>query len=49
MVSGILQRRARAGGAGLAMLPMYVGFLGLVDDGHTYSVLLRPMSWPLPF
>ena len=29
-------------GAGLAMLPMYVGFLGFVDDGHTYSALIAP-------
>ena len=29
-------------GAGLAMLPMYLGFLGFVDDGHTYSALIAP-------
>ena len=29
-------------GAGLAMLPMYVGFLGFVDDGHSYSMVIAP-------
>ena len=29
-------------GAGLALLPMYLGFLGLIDDGHAYSVLIAP-------
>jgi CDP-diacylglycerol--serine O-phosphatidyltransferase len=29
-------------GAGLALLPMYLGFLGLIDNGHTYSVLIAP-------
>jgi len=29
-------------GAGLAMLPMYIGFLGIVDDGHTYSEFIAP-------
>jgi CDP-diacylglycerol--serine O-phosphatidyltransferase len=24
------------------MLPMYIGFLGVVDDGHTYSVFIAP-------
>ena len=29
-------------GAGLAMLPMYLGFLGFVDDGHSYAMLIAP-------
>lgn len=29
-------------GAGLALLPMYLGFLGLVDDGHDYAVVIAP-------
>lgn len=29
-------------GAGLAMLPMYLGFLGLVDDGHQYALIFGP-------
>lgn len=29
-------------GAGLAMLPMYLGFLGLIDNGHHYAVLIAP-------
>lgn len=29
-------------GAGLAMLPLYLGFLGLVDDGHAYAALFAP-------
>jgi CDP-diacylglycerol--serine O-phosphatidyltransferase len=29
-------------GAGLALLPMYLGFLGFIDNGHTYSVLIAP-------
>jgi CDP-diacylglycerol--serine O-phosphatidyltransferase len=29
-------------GAGLAMLPMYVGFLGFVDDGHSYAMIIAP-------
>jgi CDP-diacylglycerol--serine O-phosphatidyltransferase len=29
-------------GAGLALLPMYIGFLGFVSDGHTYSGLIAP-------
>ncbi|MGB8314455.1 MAG: phosphatidylcholine/phosphatidylserine synthase [Aestuariivirga sp.] len=31
-------------GAGLALLPMYAGFLGVVDDGHTYSMLIAPYT-----
>lgn len=29
-------------GAGLAMAPMYLGFLGLIDDGHPYAPLFAP-------
>lgn len=29
-------------GAGLAMAPMYLGFLGLIDDGHPYALLFAP-------
>lgn len=29
-------------GAGLALLPMYLGFLGIIDDGHNYAILICP-------
>lgn len=29
-------------GAGLAMAPMYLGFLGIIDNGHTYAVYIAP-------
>jgi CDP-diacylglycerol--serine O-phosphatidyltransferase len=29
-------------GAGLALLPMYLGFLGIIDDGHDYAILIGP-------
>jgi CDP-diacylglycerol--serine O-phosphatidyltransferase len=29
-------------GAGLCLLPMYLGFLGLVDDGHRFALLIAP-------
>ncbi|WP_373503548.1 CDP-diacylglycerol--serine O-phosphatidyltransferase [Aestuariivirga sp.] len=29
-------------GAGLALLPFYLGFLGLVDDGHDFAILIGP-------
>ena len=29
-------------GAGLAMLPMYLGFLGIVEDGHRFAFLFGP-------
>lgn len=29
-------------GAGLALLPMYLGFLGIIDNGHHYAVLIAP-------
>lgn len=29
-------------GAGLAMLPMYLGFLGIVDDGRGFAILFGP-------
>jgi CDP-diacylglycerol--serine O-phosphatidyltransferase len=29
-------------GAGLSMLPMYLGFLGAIDDGHPYAWLIAP-------
>jgi CDP-diacylglycerol---serine O-phosphatidyltransferase len=31
-------------GAGLALLPMYLSFLGLVDDGHNYAFLIGPYT-----
>lgn len=31
-------------GAGLAMLPMYLGFLGVIDDGHAYAWLFAPYN-----
>jgi CDP-diacylglycerol--serine O-phosphatidyltransferase len=31
-------------GAGLAMLPMYLGFLGVVGDGHQYAWLFAPYN-----
>ena len=29
-------------GAGLALLPFYLGFLGLIDDGHGWSLVIGP-------
>jgi CDP-diacylglycerol--serine O-phosphatidyltransferase len=29
-------------GAGLALAPMYLGFLGIIEDGHAYSVFVAP-------
>ena len=29
-------------GAGLAMVPFYMGFLGLIDDGHRFGWLIAP-------
>lgn len=29
-------------GAGLALLPFYLGFLGLIDDGHGWALLIGP-------
>lgn len=29
-------------GAGLALAPMYLGFLGIIDDGHNYAMLICP-------
>ncbi|CAN5452222.1 phosphatidylcholine/phosphatidylserine synthase [soil metagenome] len=29
-------------GAGLALAPMYLGFLGLVDDGHQFALVILP-------
>jgi CDP-diacylglycerol--serine O-phosphatidyltransferase len=29
-------------GAGLALLPFYLGFLGLIDDGHGWSLAVAP-------
>ena len=29
-------------GAGLALLPFYLGFLGIIDDGHSYAILIGP-------
>jgi CDP-diacylglycerol--serine O-phosphatidyltransferase len=29
-------------GAGLALLPFYLGFLGLIDDGHGWALVIGP-------
>ncbi|MFN4142353.1 CDP-diacylglycerol--serine O-phosphatidyltransferase [Aestuariivirga sp.] len=29
-------------GAGLALLPLYLGFLGVIDDGHGWALLVGP-------
>lgn len=29
-------------GAGLALLPFYLGFLGLIDDGHSWALVIGP-------
>ena len=29
-------------GAGLALLPFYLGFLGLIDDGHGWALIIGP-------
>ena len=29
-------------GAGLALLPFYLGFLGLIDDGHGWALIVAP-------
>lgn len=29
-------------GAGLALLPMYLGFLGILPDGHPYAMVIAP-------
>ena len=29
-------------GAGLVMLPMYLGFLGLIDNGHKFAMMIAP-------
>ena len=29
-------------GAGLALAPMYLGFLGYIDNGHTYALFIAP-------
>jgi CDP-diacylglycerol--serine O-phosphatidyltransferase len=29
-------------GAGLALLPFYLGFLGVIDDGHDFAILVGP-------
>jgi CDP-diacylglycerol--serine O-phosphatidyltransferase len=29
-------------GAGLALLPFYLGFLGLIDDGHGWAMVIGP-------
>jgi CDP-diacylglycerol---serine O-phosphatidyltransferase len=31
-------------GAGLALAPMYVGFLGHVSDGHPYAIIIAPYT-----
>ena len=37
-----LHRRAGAGGGGLAMAPMYLGFLGVIGDGHDIAWFVLP-------
>ncbi len=29
-------------GAGLALLPLYLGFLGIIDEGHRYAIVIAP-------
>jgi CDP-diacylglycerol--serine O-phosphatidyltransferase len=36
-------------GAGLAMVPMYLGFLGLIEDGHEFAVLIAPYTVGIAF
>ena len=31
-------------GAGLALAPMYLGFLGYIDNGHTYALFIAPYT-----
>ncbi len=31
-------------GAGLALAPMYLGFLGYIDNGHAYALLVAPYT-----
>jgi CDP-diacylglycerol--serine O-phosphatidyltransferase len=40
--SGFFSGAPAPAGAGLAMAPMYLGFLGLIDDGHPIALLFGP-------
>ncbi len=40
--SGFFTGAPAPAGAGLAMLPLYLGFLGVIDDGHNYAVFIAP-------
>jgi CDP-diacylglycerol---serine O-phosphatidyltransferase len=40
--SGFFTGAPAPAGAGLAMAPMYLGFLGLIDDGHPFAPLFAP-------
>ncbi|MGQ0485575.1 MAG: CDP-alcohol phosphatidyltransferase family protein [Hyphomicrobiales bacterium] len=40
--SGFFTGAPAPAGAGLAMLPLYLGFLGVIDDGHKYAMFIAP-------
>lgn len=40
--SGFFTGAPAPAGAALAMLPVYLGFLGVIDDGHKYAALIAP-------
>lgn len=40
--SGFFTGAPAPAGAGLALLPMYLGFLGLINDGHDYAFVIAP-------
>ena len=40
--SGFFTGAPAPAGAGLAMLPLYLGFLGVIDDGHKYAAYIAP-------
>lgn len=40
--SGFFSGAPAPAGAGLAMLPLYLGFLGVIGDGHRYAIFIAP-------
>ncbi len=40
--SGFFTGAPAPAGAALAMLPLYLGFLGVIDDGHKYALFIAP-------
>ncbi|HLF22142.1 MAG TPA: CDP-diacylglycerol--serine O-phosphatidyltransferase, partial [Aestuariivirga sp.] len=40
--SGFFTGAPAPAGAALAMLPLYLGFLGVIDDGHNYALFIAP-------